>query len=135
MRAEPVPAVEVPVAGGRRLLAYVDLAKPRVVVMILVTTLVGFYLGTHGSADWWRLVHTLASTALAASGTLALNQYLERDLDAVMLRTKNRPLPSGKLEPEEALVFGNLLAAAGLVYQTYAVGSDAAVVTAATTAS
>lgn len=135
MRAEPVPAVEVPVAGGRRLLAYVDLAKPRVVAMILVTTLVGFYLGTHGSADWWLLVHTLASTALAASGTLALNQYLERDLDAVMLRTKNRPLPSGKLEPEEALVFGNLLAAAGLVYQTFAVGSAAAVVTAATTAS
>jgi protoheme IX farnesyltransferase len=134
MRAEPVPAVALPVAGGRRLLAYVDLAKPRVVAMILVTTLVGFYLGTHGSADWWLLVHTLASTALAASGTLALNQYLERDLDAVMLRTKNRPLPSGKLEPDEALLFGNLLSAAGLVYQTYAVGSVAAVVTAATTA-
>ncbi len=135
MGAAPAPAVEMPVAGGRRLLAYFDLAKPRVVSMILVTTLVGFYLGSHGPTDGWLLLHTLASTALAAAGTLALNQYLERDLDALMLRTRARPLPAGRLEPEDALVFGNVLAAVGLVYQTLAVGSVAALVTAATTAS
>jgi len=135
MRAEPAPAVEMPVAGGRRLLAYLDLAKPRVVSMILVTTLVGFYLGSHGPTDGWLLVHTLVSTALAAAGTLALNQYLERDLDALMLRTRQRPLPAGTLEPENALVFGNVVAAIGLVYQTLAVGSVAALVTAVTTAS
>jgi len=135
MPAEHAPAVAVPVAGGRRVLAYLDLAKLRVASMILVTTLVGFYLGSHGPTDGWLLLHTLVSTALAASGTLALNQYLERDLDAMMLRTRGRPLPAGKLEPEEALVFGNVLAAIGLLYQTFAVGPVAALVTAATTAS
>jgi heme o synthase len=134
-----IPAAKVvteePAVGGRRALAYLDLLKPRVVVMILVTTLVGFYLGSPGATDWALLLHTLASTALAAGGTLALNQYLERDLDAKMLRTRWRPLPAGRLEPEEALVFGNAIAAAGLVYQTLAVGAVPALVTAATTAS
>jgi protoheme IX farnesyltransferase len=133
MPAEEAPAVDLRVAGTRRVLAYIDLAKPRVVLMIVLTTLVGFYLGAHGRADYWLLFHTLASTALAASGTLALNQYLERDLDAVMLRTRARPIPAGKLEAREALVFGNLVAVFGLVYQTLAVGPLAAVITAATT--
>src|SRR5205823_3209499 len=129
------PLVAVRTVGVRRFLAFVDLAKPRIVVMILVTTLVGFYLAAHGPADGWRLFHTLLSTALAAAGTLALNQYLERDLDAIMLRTRSRPLPAGKLTPREALLFGNLVAAAGIAYQTVAVGALPAVVTAATTAS
>ena len=133
MPAREAPAVELPIVGARRVLAYIDLAKLRVVTMVLVTTLVGFYLGSQGATDWWLLAHTLLSTGLAASGTLALNQYLERDLDAVMLRTRARPLPAGKLEPEEALVFGNVLAAIGLVYQTIAVGPLAALVTAVTT--
>lgn len=135
IRAEDAPVAAVGVAGGRRLLAYVDLAKPRVVAMILVTTLVGFYLGERGGIDYALLFHTLLSTGLAASGTLALNQYLERDLDALMLRTRSRPLPAGKLEPDEALLFGSMVGALGLVYQTFAVGSLAAMVTAATSAS
>ncbi len=125
----------VPVARGQRLLAYLDLAKPRVVLLIVLTTLVGFYLGARGPAGHWLLLHTLASTAMAAAGTLALNQYLERDLDALMLRTRMRPLPAGKLLPHDALVFGNLLAAAGIAYQTLAVGALPGLVTAATTAS
>jgi protoheme IX farnesyltransferase len=64
-----------------------------------------------------------------------LNQYLERDLDAIMLRTRSRPLPAGKLEPNEALLFGSLVAGFGIVYQACAVGSLAALVTSATTAS
>jgi protoheme IX farnesyltransferase len=106
-----------------------------VVVMIVLTTLVGFYLGSRGATDYWLLFHTLASTALAAAGTLALNQYLERDLDAVMLRTRSRPLPAGKLAPRDALAFGNLVAAAGIVYQSFAVGALPALVTAVITAS
>ncbi len=135
IRAESTPLLAVRVGGGRRILAYFDLAKPRVVSMILVTTLVGFYLGSHGRTDYWLLLHTLASTALAAAGTLALNQYLERDLDAVMLRTRSRPLPAGKLDPGEALLFGNVVASVGIAYQTLAVGALPAVVTAVTTAS
>src|SRR5262249_38743167 len=74
---------------------YFALTKPRVVMMVLVTTLVGYYLGTEGAASLVRLLHTLLGTALAAGGTLALNQYLERDLDARMERTRRRPLPDG----------------------------------------
>jgi heme o synthase len=135
IRVDGAPLVATRSAGMGRLLAFVDLAKLRVVVMILVTTLVGFYLASRGPANEWLLFHTLASTALAAAGTLALNQYLERDLDALMLRTRSRPLPAGKLAPREALVFGSLVAALGITYQTYAVGALPATVTAATTAS
>ncbi len=133
--AQEARLVHVRVGGGRRLLAYLDLAKPRVVLMIVLTTLVGFYLGARGPTGAWLLFHTMISTALAAAGTLALNQYLERDLDAVMLRTRLRPLPAGKLLPRDALVFGNLLAAAGIAYQSLAVGPLPGLVTAATTVS
>jgi protoheme IX farnesyltransferase len=133
--AQDAPLAAARVAGARRLLAYADLAKPRVVVLIALTTLVGFYLGSQGSTDYWLLFHTLASTALAAAGTLALNQYLERDLDAMMLRTRSRPLPAGRLAPRDALAFGNLVAAAGIVYQSLAVGALPALVTAVITAS
>jgi protoheme IX farnesyltransferase len=124
-------AAGVEVDTGRRVRAFVELGKPRVVLMVLVTTFVGFDLagGPVGTVLW----HTLLSTALAASGTLALNQYLERDLDGLMLRTRHRPVPSGVLRPDEALAFGVIVTAAGLVYQTLLVGSLAALVTAATT--
>jgi protoheme IX farnesyltransferase len=133
--AQEAPFLVVRVAVARRMHAYIELAKPRVVGMIVATTLVGFYLGSHAPTNAWLLFHTLVSTGLAAAGTLALNQYLERDLDAIMLRTRSRPLPAGKLEPSEALMFGTLVAALGIVYQACAVGSLAAVVTSATTVS
>ena len=133
--AHQTAAVGMRDSATRRLVAYLDLSKPRVVVMILVTTLVGFYLASPAAVDFPLLLHTLASTALAAAGTLALNQYLERDLDGMMLRTRMRPIPAGRLEPREALVFGALVTAIGIAYQTLAVGALAASVTAATTAS
>ena len=133
--AHQTAAVGMRDSATRRLVAYLDLSKPRVVVMILVTTLVGFYLASPAAVDFPLLLHTLASTALAAAGTLALNQYLERDLDGMMLRTRMRPIPAGRLEPREALVFGALVTAIGIAYQTLAVGALAATVTAATTAS
>ncbi len=115
----------------RRAVDFVALTKPRVVVMVLVTTLVGYHLGSAGAADYLRLLHTLIGTALAAAGTLALNQFLEREVDALMERTRLRPLPDGRLQPIEALVFGTLIAAGGVLYLTVAVGLLCGLVTAA----
>jgi len=115
----------------RRTLDYIELTKPRVVVMILVTTLVGFYLGSQGVPDYLCLVYTLIGTALAAGGTLALNQVIEREADAKMHRTRLRPLPDGRIHPLDALVFGALLTLGGLVYLTLTVNPLSALVTAA----
>ncbi len=108
------------------------LTKPRVVLMVLVTTVVGYYVGSIGPLDRARLLHVLIGTALAAGGALALNQYLERDVDARMVRTRMRPLPDGRLQPLEALGFGALIAVVGLAYCAVAVGPLPALVVAAT---
>ena len=100
----------------KRAMDYLALTKPRVVVMVLITTSVGFYLASGEQLNWSLLCHTLMGVALASGGTLALNQYLERDLDARMLRTKERPLPESRLQPNEALGFGFTITAAGLIY-------------------
>src|SRR5437870_3547061 len=119
----------------RRVLAdLVALAKPRVVLMILVTTAVGYYVGLAGAPDYARLLHLLVGTLLAAGGSLALNQYWERDVDARMERTRARPLPDGRLAPLEALLFGSALTALGLVYTAVFIGGLALGVTAATAA-
>jgi len=102
-----------------RLLAFVELTKPRLVFMILITTFAGYYLGSLNSLDWLRILHTLVGTGLAAAGVLALNQHVERDLDARMERTRNRPLPDGRLTPTDALIFGTGLTAGGLVYLVF----------------
>lgn len=111
---------------------FVALTKPRILVMILVTTLVGYRVGLAGPADWARMVHVLVGTLLAAAGAMALNQYWERDTDAWMTRTRTRPLPEGRLQPPDALAFGTLLALAGVAYLLALVGARAAIVTAAT---
>lgn len=123
------------VTRARRVMAFLELGKPRVVVMVLITTFVGFYLGSQGLPTYLRLLPTLIGTALAAAGTLALNQYLERDVDAKMQRTRQRPLPDGRLQPAEALAFGLAVTLAGLVYMALAVNALSAAVTAATTVS
>ena len=121
------------VAGTRRRLAdFLSLAKPRVVLMVVLTTLVGYYLGASSDLDLLRLVHLLVGTALAAGGTLALNQFLERDVDAQMLRTRMRPLPDGRLQPVEAAAFGTLMTVGGLAYLAVAAGPAAAAITAIT---
>ena len=119
----------------RRVLAdLVALAKPRVVLMILVTAAVGYYVGLAGAPDYARLLHLLVGTLLAAGGSLALNQYWERDVDARMERTRARPLPDGRLAPLEALLFGSALTVLGLVYTAVFIGGLALGVTAATAA-
>jgi heme o synthase len=99
-----------------RVAAFFELMKPRVVTMILITTLAGFYMGSDAGFGFMLALKVLGGTALAAGGTLALNQYFERDLDAMMHRTRARPLPSGRLQPGEALVFGIAMGLAGIIY-------------------
>jgi protoheme IX farnesyltransferase len=110
----------------------VALTKPRVVLMVLITTAVGYYVGLTGGPDYGRLVALLLGTALAAGGTLALNQYWERDVDALMARTRTRPLPEGRLTPLEALLFGAALTAGGLGVLALGAGWLAALTVAAT---
>ncbi len=93
----------------------------RLTVLVLLTTLVGFYLGTRGPVDYWRMLNTVLGTALVAGGAAALNQLLERDYDAKMRRTQNRPLPSGRLQPTTVMLFGGACACLGLIYLALAV--------------
>jgi heme o synthase len=104
------------VRAQRRAADFLVLTKPRVVLMVLVTTLVGFHVGSVGVSDPLRLLHVLIGTGLAAAGSLALNQFLERDVDGRMERTRRRPLPDKRLQPNEALYFGLTLTLAGPLY-------------------
>jgi len=137
---DPLPADAIALGIGqtgvrRRAADFLALGKPRVVVMVLLTAVVGFYLGSSGDIDYWRMAAMLVGTGLAAGGTLALNQYIERDLDALMERTRSRPLPDGRLQPTEALVFGLTVTTVGLLYLMIEVNPLSAWVTAFTSAS
>lgn len=121
----------LPRARGRVATDLFVLTKPRVVLMVLVTTLVGYYVALPGLPDWARVIHLVVGTILAAGGTLALNQYIERDVDALMARTRQRPLPDGRLMPLEALLFGSVVTMVGLVYLGAFVNGLSSLVTAA----
>jgi heme o synthase len=95
---------------------YLALTKPRIAVLVLFTVGVGAMLAPGGMEQPLLVLHAVVGTALVAAGASALNQLLERRTDARMRRTENRPLPAGRLEPVEALVFGGALAVAGLAY-------------------
>jgi protoheme IX farnesyltransferase len=98
-----------------------DLVKTRLTTLVLLTTLVGFYLGWQGAMNWLLMFHVLFGTALVASGASALNQLLEREHDAKMRRTQDRPLPSGRLQPTTVAIFGGVSSVAGLIYLALAV--------------
>jgi protoheme IX farnesyltransferase len=100
---------------------FADLVKARLTTLVLLTTLVGFYVGEHGALDFALMFHALAATALVAAGASALNQLLEREYDAKMRRTQNRPLPSGRLQPTTVMIFGGVSSVAGLIYLALAV--------------
>lgn len=99
-----------------RLADYVELTKPRIAVLVLFTVAAGAILACGGSVEPLVLVHTLVGTLLVAAGASALNQWLERHSDARMKRTENRPLPAGRMQPLEAILFGSGLGLAGVVY-------------------
>src|SRR5580698_3770887 len=86
--------------------AYWGMTKPGIMIMVLVTTAVGFYFGDHGIQNPLLLLWTLIGSALTCGGASVLNQYLERDVDALMHRTHKRPIPMGVISPEEAMGFG-----------------------------
>jgi heme o synthase len=119
----------------RRATDYFLLTKPRVVLMILVTMVVGFHLGSIGRSDSLLLAHAIVGTALAAAGALALNQFLEVDVDSKMERTRRRPLPDRRLRPSEAGWFGLGLSLAGPAYLAIAVNWLSAIVVAITAVS
>jgi protoheme IX farnesyltransferase len=96
--------------------AYVVLTKPDVTFLVVITTVAGFYLGSRGPLDWPLLLHTVCGTMLVAGGTAALNQYFERQMDAIMRRTASRPLPTGLLQPREVLFFGIATSALGAAW-------------------
>jgi len=92
---------------------YLMLTKPRITMLILICVAVGFVFGSRTSPHYLTLLHVLVGTALMASGTSALNQWYEADSDAQMTRTRERPIPAGRLKRGRALAFGLLVSAAG----------------------
>jgi protoheme IX farnesyltransferase len=107
---------------------YADLIKARLTFLVVLTTLVGFYLGSIGPVKYLLMIHAVLGTAMVASGAAALNQLLEREHDAKMRRTKNRPLPSGRLQPATVMVFGGVCACAGLLDLALAVNLTTSVI-------
>jgi heme o synthase len=128
LAADQAPALTRPRSAD-----YLQLTRPRIGMMALFTVAVGFLLGSGAEVRAALLLHTLLGTGLVASGASALNQLLERKTDGLMKRTANRPLPSGRLFPAEALVFGLLLAVVGIVYLAMALPEPTAAIVAAVT--
>ena len=93
---------------------YLQLTKPRLNLLVVLTTLAGFYLGMDDQSLLVTLVHTVVGTTLVAGGASVLNQLWEKDTDRLMRRTRKRPLPSERLQPRPALWFGLALVALGL---------------------
>lgn len=106
---------------GVRAADLVELAKPRITLMVVVTAGIGVLLASGGRVPMGLVLHALLGTGLVAAGSAALNHVLEREIDAVMQRTANRPLPAGRMHPDLALTLGVGLAVVGLIELTLAV--------------
>ena len=104
-----------------KLAAYVELTKPRIAFMLVLTSAAGFYLGSTQEFDFILFTNAMIGIALLAFGVATLNQYLERKTDALMTRTANRPLPTNKVTKTEALVFGVLQCLAAELYLLFLV--------------
>jgi protoheme IX farnesyltransferase len=95
---------------------YFQLLKPRITFLVLVTALAGAILAAEGPLDWIAVLHMLIGTGLASGGAAAMNQYLERDVDGLMRRTQNRPLPQGRLTPRAVAIYGTAVSTMGVAY-------------------
>lgn len=115
--------VQEPRAIGVRekISSYLELTKPRIAFMLVLTSAAGFYLGSTGGFSIGLFVNSMVGITLLAFGVATLNQYIERDIDTLMERTAKRPLPAGKLTPMEALVFGAALCVAAELYLLFLV--------------
>lgn len=114
--SESASANANPAASKSRGAAFSELTKPRITLMVVMTTAAGFLLTASAPWDWVLLLNTLLGTALVASGASTLNQVIEKRTDARMKRTANRPIPTGRLSSQEALAFGVIISIAGMVY-------------------
>ena len=123
-------ATQMPEHG--RLSDFSQLIKTRLTFLVLVTTGVGFYVGARGPVDLVRLFNVLLGAALAAAGASALNQWWERDLDALMSRTRMRPVPAGRMRAGSALILGCFMALIGVVYLALTTNFLATILTALT---
>lgn len=126
------PATNSSEAEHSRLSDFSQLIKTRLTFLVLVTAGVGFYIGTAGPVDVLRLFNVLFGAGLAAAGASALNQWWERDLDAVMLRTRERPVPAGRMRPASALILGCIFAVIGIIYLALTTNFLATILTAIT---
>jgi protoheme IX farnesyltransferase len=117
---------------NRAVADFAELVKARLTLLVLLTTAVGFYLGARSSVDYVALFHVVFGTASAAAGAAALNQWWERQADALMERTRGRPVPAGRMRPIEALVVGGALSVFGIGYLAIACNALSAVLAAVT---
>lgn len=125
-------ALDTPIASAR-LADYVALAKPRIAVLVLFTVGIGVLLASVPTVPLAVLFHAVFGTALVATGAIALNQWLERDTDSLMKRTRGRPLPAGRMSPFEVLAFGFACGIGGTLYLLLALPSPCAAALAAFT--
>ena len=112
----PLVAANLRVGWMERFGAYVALTKPRIIELLLITTVPAMVLAARGWPGTWLVVATLVGGTLSAAGANTLNCYLDRDIDGVMRRTSRRPLPRHQIEPESALIFGVVLGLAGFAW-------------------
>ena len=119
MKDAPIDAATIAIPEARRASGgfgdYLALTKPRLNFLVVATSAAGYYLGGPGGADVVSMAEAVAGTALVAGGAAVLNQLYERDTDALMRRTRLRPLPAGRVGPADARTFGLALSVAGLV--------------------
>ncbi|HZS06876.1 MAG TPA: heme o synthase [Blastocatellia bacterium] len=115
-RPEPLATKGQSPTATEKFRSYVELTKPRITFLVVLSALAGFCMGSAGSVDYLGLLHTVLGVALLSSGISTLNQYLERDSDALMKRTRNRPLPAGRLTAASALWFGIALSVVSTAY-------------------
>jgi heme o synthase len=105
-------------AGGSTAAAYLALTKPRIIELLLVTTVPAMFVAAGGWPGAWPIVATLIGGALSAGGANAINQVIDRDIDEIMTRTRRRPIPMHRIAPARALAFGAGLGAAGFAWLT-----------------
>jgi protoheme IX farnesyltransferase len=121
VKLEAVRVAERPLPVAARLSDLLELTKPGITLMVVLTAGLGFLLARQGELPWLLLLHTLLGTGLVSAGASALNHVLERDTDARMRRTAERPIPAGRLDADAGLLFGVGLAVVGLVELAVAV--------------
>ena len=124
------PAIPTPKASTKDTIkAYIALTKPRIIVLLLITTVPTMMLAKRGMPSWWLMTATVLGGAIAAGAANTINMYFDRDIDSVMARTRKRPLPANNVTPERALAFGGILAVISFFFMVATVNTLAAILT------